>query len=80
MARPTTIEIKKDVTMDELNKLIRSLKKSVRMLKKLYFVKYKYHEYTVKNASEMVYVTEAIGYEWQRRWNEDRYNGLWSRT
>jgi hypothetical protein len=31
---------------------------------------------TVKKSSEMVDVTEAIGYEWQRRWNEDGYDGL----
>jgi Transposase and inactivated derivatives len=76
MARPITIEIKKDVTMDELDKRIRSLEKNVRVLKRLYFVKYRYQGYTVKNASEMVDVTEAIGYEWQRRWNEDGYDGL----
>ena len=76
MVRPTTIEIKKDVTMDELDKRIRSLEKNVRVLKRLYFVKYRYQGYTVKNASEMVDVTEAIGYEWQRRWNKDEYKGL----
>jgi len=76
MVRPTTIEIKKDVTMDELDKRIRSLEKNVRVLKRLYFVKYRYQRYTVKNASEMVDVTEAIGYGWQRRWNKDGYKGL----
>ena len=80
MVRPTTIEIKKDVTMDELDTRIRSLEKNVRVLKRLYFVKYRYQGHSVKKSSEMVDVTEAIGYEWQRRWNEDRYNGLWSRT
>ena len=60
MARPITIEIKKDVTMDELDKRIRSLEKNVRVLKRLYFVKYRYQGYTVKNASEMVGVAKDV--------------------
>jgi len=76
MARPTTIEIRRDVTMDELEKRIKSLEKDTRILKRLYFIRYRYQGYTVKEASEMVGVTEAIGYEWQRRWNEEGYEGL----
>lgn len=76
MARPTTIEIKKNVTIDRLDKRIRSLEKDVRVLKRLYFVKYRYQGHSVKEASEMVGVTEVIGYEWQRRWNKNGFDGL----
>lgn len=76
IARPITIEIRKDVTIDGLDRRIKSLGKNTRVLKRLYFVRYRYQGYTVKDASEIVGVTEAIGYEQQRRWNKEGYEGL----
>ena len=38
MVRPITIEIKKDVTIDELDRRIKSLEKNVRVLKRLYSI------------------------------------------
>lgn len=48
----------------------------VRVLKRLYFIKYLYDGDSVEKASGKVGVVKAIGYEWLRRWNKGGYEGL----
>jgi len=64
------------MNVGELDRRIKSLEKDVKVLKRLYFVKYRYSGDTVEVASRKVSVTKMIGYEWQRRWNEEGYTGL----
>lgn len=64
------------VPLEDLNKRIRSLEKDVRVLKRLYFVRYRYEGDSVEEASEKVGVTKMMGYEWQERWNRDGVEGL----
>lgn len=76
MVKTEMYPIEKKMTMDELNKRIKSLEKNVKVLKRLYFVRYRYSGDSVEVASRKVGVTKMIGYTWQRRWNKDGYVGL----
>ena len=76
MVKTEMYPIEKKMTMDKLNKRIKSLEKNVKVLKRLYFVRYRYSGDSVEVASRKVGVTKMIGYTWQRRWNKDGYVGL----
>lgn len=76
MARTEIIPIKRLMPVDELDRYIKRKEKNVKILKRLYYVKYRYSGDSVEKASRKVGVTKMIGYEWQRRWNEDGYDGL----
>ena len=41
MTRPESIAIERHITTEELNKIIKSLEKDVKVLKRLYFIKYR---------------------------------------
>jgi len=62
--------------VEELDRRIRSLEKDARVLKRLYFVRYRYDGLSVEEAAKRVGVTRMVGYEWQRRWNQDGVEGL----
>jgi len=76
MVKTEMYPIETKMSMDELNKRIKSLEKNVKVLKRLYFVRYRYSGDSVEVASRKVGVTKMIGYTWQRRWNKDGYVGL----
>lgn len=76
MVKTEMYPIKKWMSVDELDRRIKSLEKDVKVLKRLYFAKYRYLGDTVEVASRKVGVTKMIGYEWQRRWNKEGYTGL----
>jgi len=59
-----------------LNRKIKSVEKDVKILKRLYFIKFRYSGDSVEKASEKVGVTKRIGYIWQNRWNEKGYDGI----
>ena len=46
------------------------------MLKRLFFVKYRYNGDSVEDVAKRIGVTKMMGYIWQRRWNQDGYRGL----
>jgi putative transposase len=64
------------VPVEELDRRIRSLEKDTRVLKRLYFVRYRYDGDSVEEASKKVGVTKMVGYQWQQRWNQDGVEGL----
>jgi putative transposase len=64
------------VPVDDLDRRIRSLEKNVRVLKRLYFVRYRYDGDSVEEAAKKVGVTKMVGYQWQDRWNQDGVEGL----
>jgi putative transposase len=68
--------IARTVPVEELDKRIRSLEKDVRILKRLYFVRYRYEGDSVEEACRKVGVTKMMGYDWQKRWNEGGLEGL----
>jgi len=64
------------MNIEELNRKIKSVEKDVKILKRLYFIKFRYSGDSVEKASEKVGVTKRIGYIWQNRWNEMGYEGI----
>ena len=64
------------VSSDELSVWIKRKEKELRVLKRLYFIKYLYEGDGVEVAADKVGVVKAVGYEWLRRWNDEGYQGL----
>jgi transposase len=69
------IVIVQQVNLDELNSLITHEKNS-RVLKKLYFVKFRYLGDSVEVAATKLGVTKKTGYYWQEDWNKGGYATL----
>jgi putative transposase len=76
MGRKQEKEIIKHVTLEELNKIIKKEEKSVRVLERLYFVKFVYKGDTIKEACQKVNISEPTGYSWLDSWNKQGYKGL----
>ena len=76
MARPENISIERHITAEELLKRIKSLEKDVKVLQRLYFIKYRYEGVTVDDAAKRVEISKPVAYIWQDRWNEEGYEGL----
>ncbi|MEM4065882.1 MAG: helix-turn-helix domain-containing protein [Candidatus Micrarchaeaceae archaeon] len=68
--------INRERLLAEIEKRIRDLEKSGRILKRMYFVKFRYQGKGVEEAAKMVGVTKKLGYLWQDRWNGEGFNGL----
>src|SRR3974390_3337175 len=69
------ISIDQKVTFDELNSVI-THEKNPRVLKRLYFVKFRYLGDSVEEAAIKVGVTKKTGYYWQEDWNKGGYAAL----
>ncbi|MDA8055112.1 MAG: helix-turn-helix domain-containing protein [Thermoplasmatales archaeon] len=76
MARGEVNPINRIVPLTEIEKRIQDLEKSARILKRLYFVKFRYQGERVEGAAKMVGVTKKLGYIWQDRWDREGFNGL----
>jgi putative transposase len=76
MGRKQEKEIIKHVTLDDLNIKIKKEEKSVRVLERLYFIRFLYKGDTIKEACERVNITEPTGYSWLDSWNNRGYAGL----
>lgn len=76
MVKTEMYPIARLVPVEELDKRIRSLEKDVRVLKRLYFVRFRYDGDSVEEAASKVGVTKMMGYEWQERWNKEGADGL----
>ncbi|CAG1002486.1 MAG: transposase [Candidatus Methanoperedens nitroreducens] len=76
MARPENITIERHITAEELQERIKSLEKDVKVLQRLYFIKYRYEGATVEEAASRVEISKPVAYIWQDRWNKEGYEGL----
>lgn len=76
MARGEVHPIDMEIPLPEIEKRIKDLEKSGRILKRLYFVKFRYKGKRVEEAAKMVGVTKKLGYIWQDRWNREGFKGL----
>jgi len=76
MGRKQEKEIIRHVTLDDLNKRIKKEEKSVRILERLYFIRFIYKGDSIKEACEKVDISEPTGYSWLDYWNERGYDGL----
>jgi putative transposase len=79
MARPEEIMIEKHLTVQDLEKQIKTLEKDTRVLKALYFVRYRYEGKSVDEAARLVGVSKNNAYIWQEKWNESGYDGIMPR-
>jgi len=55
---------------------IKNLEKDTKILKRLYFIKYRYEGTNVEESAHRIGITRNEGYIWQRRWNEQGYEGI----
>lgn len=76
MPKSEQIPIKKNLDLKEINRIISDLEKYTRTLKRLYFIKYRYQGMSVEAAARQVGITKSVAYTWQKRWNEDGYEGI----
>ena len=76
MSRPEKIPINRLMSVEEVNRKIKTVEKDVKILKRLYFIKFRYDGDSVEKAAEKVGVTKRIGYIWQDRWNDKGYDGI----
>ena len=76
MGRKQEKEIIKHITLEELTKIIKKEEKSVRVLERLYFVKFIYKGDSIKEACQKVNISEPTGYSWLDSWNQQGYKGL----
>ena len=76
MGRKQEKELVRHVTLDELNRIIKKEEKSVRVLERLYFIKFIYKGDTIKEACQKVDISEPTGYSWLDSWNKQGYEGL----
>lgn len=76
MGRKQEKVLVRHLTLDELNKKIKKEEKSVRVLERLYFIKYIYKGHSIKEACENVDISEPTGYNWLDLWNKRGYGGL----
>jgi putative transposase len=58
MARPEEIAIEKRLTFQDLERQIRTLEKDTRVLKRLYFVRYRYEGKSVEEAARLIGTTK----------------------
>ena len=75
MSRLEEIHIDKELSEEEVLKRIKS-EKDAKILRRLYFIKFRYEGESVQEASEKIGITKRVGYIWQERWNKDGYKGL----
>lgn len=68
--------IEKKMDERDLDRLISSLERSTRIMKRLLFIRYRYNGDSVEEASERIGITKMMGYDWQNRWNKLGYKGL----
>lgn len=76
MSKTEQIPIQHHLSINELNKQIRELEKTTRILKRLYFIRYRYEGVSVEEAAKLVGISKPVAYQWQERWNIDGQKGL----
>ena len=76
MGRKQEKEIIRHATLEDLNTKIKTEERSIRVLERLYFIRFLYKGDSVKEACERVNITEPTGYSWLDSWNKQGYSGL----
>ncbi len=76
MAKWDRIGIKRKMSVEELDKQIKSLELDVKVLNRLHFIRNRYLGDSVELAASKSGVTKRVGYIWQERWNKEGYEGL----
>lgn len=63
------------LSRDELLKKIKD-ETSAKVLKRLYFIKFRYDGDSIQEAAKKIGITKRTAYIWQDRWNKEGYKGL----
>ena len=66
----------KHLSIQDLERQIKTLEKDTRVLKTLFFVRYRYEGTSVEEAARLVGTSKNNAYIWQERWNESGYEGI----
>ena len=69
-------EIKKHISVKDLDKRIKKLEKDVKVLNRLHFIKACYSGMSIKEAAELTGVSYSNAYVWINRWNEEGPEGI----
>ncbi len=75
MSRPEQILIDKGLSREELLKVIKT-EKDAKILRRLYFIKFRYEGDSIQEAAKKIGITKRSAYIWQDRWNKGGYKGL----
>jgi transposase len=75
MGRIEEIFINRRISSEKLDSLIKNEDYS-KVLKRLYFIKFRYLGYSVEEAANKIGVTKKTGYNWQKEWNQGGYAAL----
>ena len=76
MPRPRSFELVRHENVGELTQLIKKKEKDVRVLKRLYFIRFLYNGLSVEESAENVGIRKSTGYQWLDIWNKKGYDGL----
>lgn len=76
MPRRNRYSIKKHISKEQLQKVIKQKEKEAILLKRLYFIRLLYDGLSVENASDKIGIVKATGYDWLKRWNKGKFKGL----
>ena len=76
MGRNRAYRIAKKISFSDLEKTIKGKEKELRVLNRLYFIRFLYQGYVIEEASEKLGITMPTAYEWLKRWNKSGYDGL----
>ncbi len=76
MGRNREYQVAKKISLSDLEKTIKGKEKELRVLKRLYFIRFLYQGYVIEEASEKLGITMPTAYEWLKRWNKSGYDGL----
>jgi len=76
MPKPEQVSIQRCMVPEELDNRIKELEKYARILKRLSFIRYRYQGFNVETSAHLVGITKSVGYTWQKKWNDNGYEGL----
>ena len=76
MGRNRAYYVAKKISFGDLEKTIKGKEKELRVLNRLYFIRFLYQGYVMEEASEKLGITMPTAYEWLKRWNKSGYDGL----
>jgi putative transposase len=76
MVKKEKYPVKEKISLEELNHRIKYIETLIKIINRLYFIRYRYMGDSIEEAAKKAGVTKRMGYIWQKRWNRDGYPGL----
>ena len=76
MVGKSKFKVKPHLNKKEINELIKEHEISVKVLKRLYFIKQLLKGSNIKSASKFIGITEQTGHNWLKLYNDEGFEGL----